>query len=340
MSINPNFEYFETNPINLELKDNIIKDAKPCDKNNQFIAFIPTRFNDTFIIYASNYRKNLVLYSLDDNQKIQQIKNPFSEDEIISIRYFINNNIDYIVLTSYNKIKIFIIIEEGLNEILSLSEIYNDNCCISSSCLLFNINNDENYIIIANSKSEDKIKIYDLNNGKFIRDFGDNDLITYVDSFIKDKIIYILVGTIRKGIKVYDFNDNKLYKQFNEDSYLNGGHFSIIINNNELIESSSDKYIRIWDFNSGKLIKKIDCACFIIGILTWNGKFLFVGNSYSDSPNIIKLINLEDKKIVKEFQGPQNSIYCLQKVKNKQYGECLLSICKEGYIKLWNNPNY
>ena len=141
-------------------------------------------------------------------------------------------------------------------------------------------------------------------------------------------------------VKSYDFQNNKLYRKYYDN--LNEGHHSSIINKNEnvvqLIESCIDGNIRIWDFHSGLLLKKIK-VCenhFLYGLCLWNKKYLYVGCG----DGTIKLIDLENKLIIRSLIGCNMEVLTIKKIIHPEYGECI--ICNGLYtepIKVIINKN-
>ena len=98
-----------------------------------------------------------------------------------------------------------------------------------------------------------------------------------------------------------------------------------ISKNNErkikLIESSGDGFIRIWNFHSGLLLDKIQVGPRLYSICLWNNNYLFVGCQ----DNTIKLIELNNKLIVKSLYGHDNWVLTLKKVCDNKGKELLIS---------------
>ena len=100
-----------------------------------------------------------------------------------------------------------------------------------------------------------------------------------------------------------------------------------------MVESSYDGNIKIWDFHSGLLLNKIKvCNNSIIGMCSWNNKYLFIGCE----DKTIRLMELKKEKVIKTIIGHNNKVISLQKINHPNYGECLIS---QGWnndqIKLW-----
>ena len=69
-------------------------------------------------------------------------------------------------------------------------------------------------------------------------------------------------------------------------------------------------------------------------ICLWNFKYLFIGSN----GNMIKILDLNKRKIVKNLIGHNNNISNIQKIYHPLYGNCIVS---QGWfkdqIKLWIN---
>ena len=91
--------------------------------------------------------------------------------------------------------------------------------------------------------------------------------------------------------------------------------------------------INIWNFHSGELLKKIEINnIFIYDILLWNKKYLFLGCS----DDTIKLIELDNYKVIKTLIGHNDIVQNLTKIIHPKFGECLLSQgMYYGEILLW-----
>ena len=230
--------------------------------------------------------------------------------------------------------------------IFNISNINNDGY-LWSSCFLNESN--QIYIITSNfnifGKSE-SIKVFDL-NGKKIREINNSNERTYFIDTYYDSILsknYIITGN--KGyVKSYDYNKNELYYKYIDKNILNFFHIrednyarqSIIITENkgiiQLIESSMDGNIRIWNFHSGILLNKIKISNQgLKGICLWNDNYLFVGCE----DKTIKLVELNNKLIIKSLDGHDDSVTTVKKIIHNKYGECLISQnWKNSKIKIW-----
>ena len=112
---------------------------------------------------------------------------------------------------------------------------------------------------------------------------------------------------------------------------------SIIIYNYEgiikMIESCGDGNIRIWNFHNGNLLKKIEVSkAYLYSICLWNDDNLLV--ACRDLK--IKLVDLKDGLIKKEFEGYNKEVLTIKKIYHPIFGECLISQGKyDEQIKLW-----
>ena len=211
---------------------------------------------------------------------------------------------------------------------------------IYSACFLND--NNQNFIITTNRNLDgdsSPIKIFNF-YGQKVKEINDSiDHTFFVDTFY-DNILnknFIVTGNFGY-VKSFDYCNNKLYFKYDDNKCDNNDRFhcSIIIKNNEivtkLIESSGDGYIRIWNFHIGTLLNKIKIGPRLYSICLWNDNYLFVGCQ----DNSIKLIELNNKLIVKSFDGHDNWVLTLKKINHNQYGEILISQnWGLSQIKLW-----
>ncbi len=192
-------------------------------------------------------------------------------------------------------------------------------------------------IITSSDYRNEYIKIWNL-NGTLERQIEDSydEGTTFIDNFYdKTKNKNYIISWNKKYFKSFDFNENKLYKlYYNKGS--NDNHISSIIlfnaNLTKLIESSEDKNIRIWNFHSAQLLNKIKINAKIYGICLWNEKYIFA----SGNDKKIKMIEIKNGKILKDFSGHKNSVCSIKKINVTNLGECLISLgYKNDGIKIW-----
>jgi len=73
-------------------------------------------------------------------------------------------------------------------------------------------------------------------------------------------------------------------------------------------------------FHSGKLLKLIIVKEALFSMCIWNNEYLFL-----DCENNIKLLDLNNGKIIKAFNGHKDKIKTIIKFVHPKYGECLLT---------------
>ena len=326
---------FKSNPINIRFLKDLINDSFNIFFQNEFIIF--KSINNILYLIYSNQDFSIISYDIINNKKVNEVKNAHNK-MITCFRYYLDkiNKRDLILSSSskYNNIKIWN--AYNLECIINIEEI-NDGGWLYSTCFL----NDNNqiYIITSNANyiNNELIKVFDLNGNKIKEIKDTNDLTFFIDTYYNHKLsnIFIITGN-NHFVKSYNYNTNKLYHKYCEIE-KNGEHYSIIINNKEeLIETSTDGNVRIWNFHTGELLNKIKvCEEGLFGICLWNNEYLFVACNIKE----IKLINLNNGKIVKDLISHDDYVIIVMKINHPQYGECLISQDGEGVIKLWINKN-
>ena len=191
----------------------------------------------------------------------------------------------------------------------------------------------------AKSIIPENIKIFNL-DGDEIKEINDsNDHCFFIDTYYDNNCSknFIITGNLGY-LKSYDFDNNKLYhKYYDNENIKKMAHFSAVINKNEnlikLIDSSRDGFIRIWNFHLNILLNKINLNCGkLYDICLWNDNNLLVGCE----DKTIKLLNINNNTIVKEFKGHVREVISIKKIYHNKYGECIISQGKgEDQIKLW-----
>ena len=68
------------------------------------------------------------------------------------------------------------------------------------------------------------------------------------------------------------------------------------------------------------------------GICLWDNRYL----ATSGRDSLIKLVDLRSKKIIKKLSGHEKETLSVKKINISKYGECLVSLDRDGIIKLWS----
>ena len=330
---------------NKSLKNTLNKNPESIQSFNDLAkdSYAEILLDDTFCVFESinggiyliysNKNKSIISLNVIKNQKINEIKNAH-EEYITNFRYYFDE---------INKRDLFISISASDNNI-KLWNFNNFSCLLNlekvnlrgelnSACFL----NENNSIYIITSSyciNSEPIKFFDLNGIK-IKELEDSEFRTiFIDTYYDKKLNKTYILTCNKGfVKSYDYinNESKIYKNSSDEIE----HCSLIINDKkdiiELMESSDDGNIRIWNFHSGLIIKIINCCNnYVYGITLWNEKYLFVGCEDEK----IKLIDIDEGKIIKDFNGHDDSVLTIKTIVLPHYGKCLISSSMYN-IKLW-----
>ena len=193
----------------------------------------------------------------------------------------------------------------------------------------------ENYII--SGADDESIKIFDF-KGKFLdKQIKVGDYVNYLDAYYENEKgkIFIINGTSR-GLKVHDFDDCSVYKTYYEKEP--SPHAYIILHKNEaknrmeLIDADMKGFIRIWNFHTAKLLKTIKMETIVNGICLWDNRFLATSGRDAN----IKLVDLKSKKIINKLSGHEKETLSVKKINISKYGDCLVSLDRNGVIKLWS----
>ena len=331
---------FDSNPLNIGFLKNLITDSFCrywCD--NTFSLF--KSYNNIFYIVYTNNSKSIISFDIIDNKKIGEIKCAHN-DYITNLRYYFDkeNKRDLLMSLSEddNNLKIWNI--NNLECLLNIKKV-NENGWLSSAYFLNDNNN--NYIVTSNKKVDlntiiENIKIFNF-NGKVIKQINNSNYSTiFLDTYYDTNLSKIFIITGNEGFnQSFDYNENKKYFKYCDNDTETNRHMCIRIDKTEkiikMIESSCAGIIRIWDFHTAKLLNKININNeWLYSICLWNEDYLFVGCKDSS----IKLIKLNESKIIKNLNGHTNKVLTIKKIYLPKYGECLISQdADNSQIKLW-----
>ena len=327
---------------NIKLLSNVIGDSYVYSNiDNTFTVF--NSINNILYLIYSDINRSMISYDLNNKRKINELKNIHNE-YITNFRHYLDeiNKRDLVMSLSRddNNIKIWNV--TNFECILDIKKV-NQFGYLFSACFLKD--NSQNYIITSNRSSEGNsspIKIFNFHGQKIDEIKDSNDHTFFIDTFY-DSILnknFIITGNYGY-VKSYNYSKKELYHKYDDNRYFNKentncSHCSIIIKNNEkiikLIESSEDGFIRIWNFHSGKLLDKIFLKSNLNGICLWNDNYLFV----ACKDQTIKLIELNNKLIVKNVHGHNDWVITLKKICDNKGKEILISQnFGRSPIKLW-----
>ena len=327
------------NPNDIKTSIDIIKDDLSTDYFNNSIIVFKSINGILYLIYSTE-GKSIISFDLAHNKKINEIKSAHN-NAISNFKHIkdIYNKRDLLMsISSFdNNIKIW----DTLNFecICNIKNIYIEGH-LSSANFLNDKNQNQHYIIVSNTNPiyfTNPIIVFDMHGNK-IKEINDScDKTYFINSFYDEKSStnYIIAGN-DGYVRSFDYNKNKLYHSY-ADYYIFNEHYNIIIydkiNSVKMIDFCRNGIIRIWDFHSRMLLNRfIYDKTEIFGGCLWDEEYLYV--AFGDGK--IKLLRLNDGKVVHNIMSNYTRIIYLQKIRHPMYGECLIS---QGYdnecIKLW-----
>jgi len=333
IDINNNMNILEFNDNKIEC---IKKISDHCGHGNTYvydgICFFISKQNEYVLSYidSNSSNKSIIFYDINQNKEIKKFNNAH-EKGIHSIRYYDYKLYDIILTTSHNNdIKLWNY-NEGLN-IITISNIFNDEYGVYSSCLLFE--NNSFYIICVGER--DYIKIYD-HSGNYVKNIGNNEeKRRYINIFEIIQNKYIISGGT-KGINVFNYPSFTNYNCFieeNDNSYHN--YAKIIKNNNiyNLIDVGHFNKIKIWDFFKKNLIKIISSNnnSILRGFIMINNIYLIIG---SDDKNC-KIFDINNGILIKEFNKHSSQVLGIKPIIDINKNKYFVSYGKDKNIYLWS----
>ena len=350
--------FYDVETFNIEFKSNPEKNMNyqkmnvdNWDNNNHLLNTLISfkSFDNILYLIYSNNTPSIICHDIINNKKIIEIKKAHKY-HISDFKHYLDkkNNRDLLISISdwiYN-IKIW-----NINNWECLynfkDDTYGDNYTYSADFL---IDNNNIFIIIGRSNifyteiitPEDEIRVYDLKGEKIKEIKNSNKVTSNISTYYDNQLnkIYI-IGADRKFINSYDYYENQLYNKYgccdDNDPNIDDDENSLYIFNYcslsifrinqkkdlvELIYLDQFSNINIWNFHSRELLGKFNLNKILIyDICLWNNEYMFIGCT----DNTIKLIELENYKIVKTLNGHNDYVKNINKIIHPKYGECLLS---------------
>ena len=323
---------FTKDPKDYIYKEDLCSTAHKTNSIDKVFCAFKSFSGESLVVWGTP-QYNIEFFDLEKNKIIRTIIKAHTQT-IFSCRHYadVKHRINYVITSSYDRtVKVW-----DLKTYSYLVNILNAHSgyYIYSVSILFEEEENSKYIIT--SAPNEYMKIWDF-NGKYIRNFGQNDESTYfIDVYYnsKEKKNYILNAN-SNDVKSYSFQNGEIYHKYKGTPQT--WHMSAVVNEtreqNILIESDGNGYIRMWEFNTANLIKTISSSSSLNlrGICLWNDDYLFAaGNDYQ-----VKLIDLSGGKLVKSFKGHSSTVCSLEKIVHPKYGECLISQALDGKLKVW-----
>ena len=293
---------------------------------NNFIVY--NSFYQDLILVYTNESNSIVFYDLNKSIIIIKINNPHKEC-ITNYNQIYSQNLksDLVMSISKNDNNLKVWETKNMNCLVDLQNVNQSGLLNSATFLLYN---NDIYILTSNRNwiNPECIKVFDFTETKKREIYKSNYNTFVIDTFYDKKNLktYIITGN-EGSIISYDYEDNNKYHEYFLQDEKKIFHHSIIVYDDndmtKLIESSDGSgYIRIWDFHSGTLLNQIKLSILAVkAISLWNNSFLFVGCG----DKTIKILNLDNNKIIDSLIGHSNSICCIKVIKHPIFGKCLIS---------------
>ena len=271
---------------------------------------------------------NIIIYNILLNNITNKINNAHSNN-IHKIKHYYHSKNHLLLTSSEDKsIKIWNISLYPISNILKINNCF-DGDNQSPFCMLYN---KEDYFILGGSYNKKKeiwnkngnligpIEKSNLNYGRFIET-------TYIDN----KPYILLSGEYHS--ECYDYNNNTI-KTYKSNKYNNRTDVINLFKKNEIIYLISGDLggnVIIFDFISTNEISSISFGNSVYSLCSLNEKYILVGGYYSGE---LKIIDFDNKSIVKNYSAHNNKIYGIEKIKIPEKGEYIITY-NDTEIKLW-----
>ena len=335
---------FEKDPQDLKFRQNINDTNASYGWNDIFEVYISRKDNKEYLVSPNNNNYKLDVISLLENKITVSLKG--HNNHIRTIRYFINNinSEEYLISADNDIIVIIWEITYNFNIKFKINTNYSDN--IYSCLLLFDLINENNYIVTSSyaqldDNEKSATKLYSLENGqliKYISHTNKNAIYYLLSWYNKNNNKYYIIQFSFKAILINSVVDDELYcelVQEPEDNHLSGFIFNLDDNTDYLCSSSYNGYINLWDLFNKSIYKVINTnECVLSNIIPWNNQYIIVADYDNNS---FKIIDIEKGKIVKDISGQHtDKVPCVKKIYHPLYGESLLTAGQDNTIKLWS----
>jgi len=192
--------------------------------------------------------------------------------------------------------------------------------------------NKGDYFILGGSRKKKKqiwnkngsligpIEKSNLNYGRFIE-----------TTYINNKPYVLLSGDYHS--ECYDYNNNTI-KTYKSNKYYNTNDIINLFKKNKiiyLISGDLSGNVIIFDFLSTNEISSISFGNSVLSLCSLNEKYILVGCYNSKE---LKIIDFDNKSIVKNYSAHNNVIYGIEKIKIPEKGEYIITY-DNTEIKLW-----
>ena len=345
----------KSSPIpNFLFQENIITH---CDctfgLNESFDVFKSIKDNNYYLILSNCKNNNIEIIDIISKNVIKSIEGNTSR--FILLKYYLNliNKTEYIIIADIKGIIKIINISDNYNvlsQINSPKELKNTWNFINCS-ILFNIqiNSKKLDIIIVSSRAryseEYPTKIYDMNNGQFLKDISNtknNKTRFIIPWYNETNDQYYLIECCEELLIVVNIFHNEIYAKLDEEKFK--AYSSGFIHKKNKIDylytSTSCNEVNIWNLFEKQLVKKIRISnklnnIRLYGLLLWKENYLVANN---DTNKSIIVIDLTQNKVTSFFWNKHNeSVRCLKRINHPTFGKCLLTGGDDHSIKLWKS---
>jgi WD40 repeat protein len=297
------------------------------------------------MLVSPNKQYEIRIISLKTKKLIRVLRGHSAPIGIVRHFFDQKNKIDYLISVDDNKVLQVWDLSNNFKIKQTLNLMYKS---IYSAIMIFDSLND--YIITSTfnnqNLAEDFTKIFNLENGKFLRNIGSilpsmsyyllpwknpEDNLWYVIDFCVGKI---LIYPINGGDDLFELKAGVDFER--GLTYYYGSTMGKDFTN--LCVVSEGGYIHIWNLLDKNLIytKRINKGN-LNTLLKWSDRYIIVSDKKNCLFYIIDII--DDRIITKISKDVKDFIKCFKKVKHPSLGECLITCNHAHLIQLWALPS-
>ena len=322
--------YFNSDPSKLNFNMTITENCSTCrwTTNNSFYIF-KSILNDYLVVYGNNSKNYSIEFYDITTKKLNEnlIINNAHKDRIVNIKhyYYELKNQDLILSSSQDgTIKLWQLF--SLKNLLILNHPIQrkDDFRLCCEMTFFNrIIND--YYIITRRCNENEIKIWN-NKGENINTYAIGGGTIYLNKYYYNNKSYFLCGGSESNIELRDVENGEIIHKYGDDCSHWVEIYEIDNEKRVIAANYNNCLIKIFDFNTETLIKTLiiekQKEKHIFSFCLWNEKYILVG-----CLNSIKLYNIDEEKLIKEFNGIFSgwAVLSIFKFNHPILGDCIIA---------------
>ena len=325
--------------------------------NESFDVFFSESSNNNYLITANKNNHNIDIINIDTKETIKTIEQ--NNSKLIYIKYYknISTKKQYLVTIDVKGvIKVLELYEQNnfekvdlISQIITKREFQNNWNFINCALLFqFKIGSKFYDIILVSIRArymeEYPTMIYNMYNGQALKEV--NNTIKNKTRFIipwlnKLDGIYYLIECCENLLIIISILFNKIYAKLDEEKFksYSSGFVHQINDIDFLFVANSCGEVNVYNLFDKEIsyiirINPRKDNIRLYGLILWREDYLIVND---DTNKALVVIDLKEKCVLSSIYNHHiDSVRCLKRIRNKTYGECLITGGDDHFIKLFS----